>query len=216
MPNRTRTTRSKDTSAADDEQAIRQRVRDLTSQMFKDGKLDPETAREVMHVITGSTAFEPDKQEAKARQAFTDAIHELNDAMLSSAQSAHAMIEQLAAKGSAYSDNEVKETLARLKTLQESFAAVTNHVADTASGNLRRELADLAVHAQHVGADAGARVASALGEFANRLGNLSREGTSSGLDAMRDYGVRTVFITSGILAGVADALSEQSGNRKSR
>jgi len=216
MPNRTKSTQNKDASAAAAEQAIRQRMRELTSQMLRGGKLDPDAAREVMHAITGSSAFDPQKHETKTRQAFTDAIRELNDAMLQSAQSAHLMIEQLAAKGSAYSDNDVKEALARLKTLQESFSAVTNHVADTASGNLRRELSDLAVHARNVGADAGARVASALTEFANRLGNVSREGASSGLDAMRDYGVRTVFITSGILAGVADALSEQSGNRKPR
>ena len=216
MPNRSKSTQNKDASAADDEQAIRQRMRELTSQMLKGGKLDPDAAREVMNVITGGTAYDPRQHEAKTRQAFTEVIRELNDAMLASAQSAHLVVEQLAAKGGAYSDNDVKEALARLKTLQESFAAVTNHVADTASGNLRREFADLAVHAQHVSADAGARVASVLSEFANRLGSMSRESASSGLDAMRDYGVRTVFITSGILAGVADALSEQSGNRKPR
>lgn len=203
-------------SATSDEQAIRERVRELTSQMLRGGKLDPEAAKEVMHAVTGSAAFEPRKQDAEARQAFADAIRGLDDAMLKSAQSAHLALEQLAARGKDFSDNDLKQALSSLKALQENFIATANRVADAASGNLRRELTELAVHAEHVGADAGARVASVLGEFANRLGNVSREGATSGLEVVRDYGVRMAFLTSGIIAGVADALRDQSETKKSR
>ncbi len=216
MPGQKKPAGGPNASATSDEQAIRQRVRELTSQMLKGGKLDQEAARDVMHAVTGSAAFEPRKQDAEARQAFADAIRGLDDAMLKSAQASHLALEQLASKGKAFTDNDLKQALASLRALQENFVATANRVADAASGNLRRELAELAIHAERVGADAGARVASVLGEFANRLGNVSREGTTSGLEAMRDYGVRMAFLTSGILAGVADALREQSETKKPR
>ncbi|MDH5534653.1 MAG: hypothetical protein OEZ08_03640 [Betaproteobacteria bacterium] len=203
-------------SATSDEQVIRERVRELTSQMLKGAKLDPEAAKEVMHAVTGSAAFEPRKQDAQARQAFADAIRGLDDAMLKSAQASHLALEQLASKGKDFSDNDLKQALSNLRTLQENFVATANRVADAASGNLRRELAELAIHAERVGADAGARVASVLGEFANRLGNVSRDGATSGLEAVRDYGVRMAFVTSGIIAGVADALRQQAETKKPR
>jgi uncharacterized protein with PIN domain len=136
--------------------------------------------------------------------------------MLKSAQSAHFALEQLASKGKDFSGNDLKQALSSLRALQENFVATANCVADAASGNLRGELAELAIHAERVGADAGARVASVLGEFANRLGNVSRDGAASGLEAMRDYGVRMAFVTSGIIAGVADALRQQSETKKPR
>ena len=39
------------------------------------------------------------------------------------------------------------------------------------TGNLRRELVDLALHAQRVGADASVRFAQVMSEFANRIGS---------------------------------------------
>lgn len=214
MPEPTAPVGGPDTPATSEDQAIRQRVRELTSQVLKGGRLDTEAAREVMRAVTGSTAFEPRRQDAEARRAFAEAVKELDDALLKSAQAAHFSLEQLASKGKDFTDNDLKEALAGLRKLQEDFVAIANRVADAASGNLRRELTELAIHAQQVGADAGARVAALVNEFATRLGSTSREGASSGLEAARDYGVHMAFLASGILAGVADALREQSGAKQ--
>jgi hypothetical protein len=74
------------------------------------------------------------------------------------------------------------------------------------SGNLRREMTELAALAQNVGGEASARVASVMGEFASRMS----EGASSGLESMRGASVRMALLASGVLAGVADALRERS------
>jgi hypothetical protein len=68
------------------------------------------------------------------------------------------------------------------------------------TGNLTREITELAVRAQNVGAEASARVVGMVGEFAGGVA------TVPGMTAMRDASVRMALLASGVLAGVADAL----------
>ena len=55
--------------------------------------------------------------------------------------------------------------------MQKDYVAVANRMSDATTGNLRRELADLALHAQRVGADVNVRFAQVVSEFANRIGS---------------------------------------------
>ena len=77
------------------------------------------------------------------------------------------------------------------------------------SGNLRREIMGLAAHAQGVGAEASARAATLMGEFAARLG-----APPPGLETVRGASVRLALLASGVLAGVADALRDQNQTKK--
>ena len=103
-----------------------------------------------------------------------------------------------------------------LQKLQENYVAMANHIADATTGSIRRELVELALHAQRVGTDASVRMAQLMNEFASRMGGAYRGRASSGLDAAREYGVNMTMLTSGLLAGFADALRQQSESRKSR
>jgi phage-related tail protein len=102
--------------------------------------------------------------------------------------------------------------LVNLRKLEADYAAVVNRVAEAMSGNLRREMTELAALAQNVGGEASARVASMMGEFASRMGDSA----SSGLDTVRDAGVRMALLASGVLAGVADALRDRSEVSKNK
>jgi hypothetical protein len=69
---------------------------------------------------------------------------------------------------------------------------------------------ELAAHAQNVGVEASARVATMMGELASGIG------ATSGLAAMRDASVRMALLASGMLAGVADALGDQTEAKKGK
>ena len=83
--------------------------------------------------------------------------------------------------GRTITDNDLKEALASLRKLEEDYVAAASRIAEAMSGNLRREMMGLAAHAQEVGAEASARVATMMGEFASRMG----ESAASGLEAVR-------------------------------
>lgn len=199
--------------AKDEDRAIRERVRELTSQVLQRGRVDTEGVKEVVLAMTGGATAAP-KHDDAARQAFAEAIKGLDEALYLSAEAAHAALGQLAAKGKDYGDNDLKEALAHLRKLQEDYVAITARIADTASGHLRQELIELATHAQRVSADAGARAAAVVNEFATSMGSAYRGRASSGVEAARTYGTRMAMLASGVLAGVADALREQASTKK--
>jgi hypothetical protein len=201
-----------------DEHAIRERVRDLTAQMLSTGRLDGEGVKEVVRAmgVGVGAAPAPAIDDEQAREAFASALAALDEALQRSAQAVHESLAALTARGKDFSDNDLKNAFASLQQLQNDYVAVANRIADATGGNIRRELVDLALHAQRVGADASVRMAQVMSEFANRIGGTTRGRAASGLDAARDVGANMTLATSGLLAGFADALRQQAEAKKTK
>ena len=72
------------------------------------------------------------------------------------------------------------------------------------------------MHAQRVGADASVRFAQVMSEFANRIGGRIARVRCAGFDSVRQYGANMTLLTSGLLAGFADALRQQSETKKAK
>jgi hypothetical protein len=197
-----------------DEQAIRERVRELTAQMLSGGRLDTEGVKEVVRTISGGAA-KPPLESAQAREAFAEVIRVLDAALHASSQATHTALQALVARGKEFSDNDLKNAFSALQNQQKDYVAVANRIADASTGNLRNELTELALHAQRVGADVNVRFAQVMSEFANRIGTF-RAGAMPGFDSVRQYGANMTMLTSGLLAGFADALRQQSEDKKAK
>lgn len=204
-----------DSSIPAEEQAIRERVRELTAQLLAGAKLDTEGVKEVVRAMSGG-AIRPPLDSVQARLAFSETLRGLDLALQASSQAAHEALAALASRGSEFSDNDLKNAFAALQKLQGDFVAAANHVADATSGNIRRDLVDLALHAQQVGADASIRIAQMMSEFANRMNDSYRARTVPGFEKVREYGANMSMFTSGLLAGFADALRQQAESRKAK
>ena len=204
------------TSASDaapttvEDQPIRERVKELTSQVLKQGRVDPEAVKGVVSAVLGQTSGSSEVSGAKAREFFADEVRHLNDALAQSASAAYGALQQLASRGQDFTDNDLKEALVSLRKLEDNYVVVTNRLAEAMSANLRREMTELAAHAQNVGVEASVRVASIMGEFANSIG------APSGLATVRGASARMAMLASGVLAGVADALRDQSEAKKGK
>jgi hypothetical protein len=188
------------TSPATDDQAIRERVKGLTSQVLQRGRVDPDAVRDIVRAMIGRTS----ENGPETRELFADAVRGLDEALMKSASATHAALQQLASRGKDFTDNDLKEALVSLRKLEEDYAAAARCIAEAMSSNLRREMMELAVHAQNVGVEASGRVAAMMGEFASGVR------ATAGIATIRGASVRMALLTSGMLAGVADALREQS------
>lgn len=198
-----------------DEQAIRERVRDLTAQMLSSGRLDTESVKDVVRAMSGGVARAP-LDSAAAREMLAESVRVLDHALQISAQATHEALQTLVTRGADFSDNDLKNAFASLQKLQQDYVAIASRLADASTGNLRRELLDLSQHAQRVGADASVRIAEVMSEFANRIGGSARTVSPPGFDTMRQYGANMTMLTSGMLAGFADALRQQSERNKAK
>ena len=208
MPEPTATARDAAPPVTED-QAIRQRVKELTSQVLQQGRMDPDAVRDVVRAVIGRTPSEMATSAGDARELFAAAVRELDEALMKSASATHSALQQLALRGKDFTDNDLKEALVSLKKLEEDYVAATNRIAEAMSGNLRRQMTELAAHAQNLGAEASARVATMMGEFANNM-------ASPGLATVRGASARMALLASGLLAGIADALGDQAEAKKTK
>jgi hypothetical protein len=174
------------------------------------GRVDTEALQDIIRTLTGQTASDVATGGTESREPFVDAVRGLDEALLKSASATHDALQQLASRGKDFTDNDLKEVLVRLRKLEEDYVALASLIAEVMTGNMRREMLELAVHARRVGADASTRIAGMMGEFASRMG----EGATSGLETMRGTGIRMALLASGVLAGVADALRDRTEVKK--
>ncbi|HET9176543.1 MAG TPA: DUF6781 family protein, partial [Pseudolabrys sp.] len=135
---------------------------------------------------------------------------QLDDALAKSASATHGALQQLVSRGQDFTDNDLKEALASLRKLEEDYVAVANRLSEAMSANLRRELTELAAHAQNIGVEASVRVASMMGEFASSMS------AGSGLATVRGASARVAMLASGVLAGIADALRDHTEAKKGK
>jgi hypothetical protein len=199
-------------AAIGEDQAIRDQVRAVTNQVLQQGRVDLEALREVVRTLAGQQARHAAPSRAEAREHFADAVKSLDEALQKSADATHEALQRLASRGKDYTDNDLKDALASLRSLEEDYVAATRRIAQAMSDNWSGEVASLAAHAQDFGADASARVASMVGEVGSRMG----ETAASGLEAVRGASVRLTLLASGMLAGVADALRDQNQANKGK
>lgn len=217
MSSETASTGPPETSAAEEDQAIRERVRLLMSRLLRQGQIDPESVREVMRAVTGGAPSATTSTAGASEMEFDVAVRRVDAALVVSVEAVHRALETVANRGKDVTDNDIKGALASLMKLREDCLAAVNVVSERASGeNLRRELDQLAVHAQNVGVEASARAGALMNEFASRIAGTYRETTVPNLEAARAFSARMALLTSGIIAGVADALSDQSGSKKAK
>jgi hypothetical protein len=191
--------------ASEEDQVIRQRVRHLASEALRRGRVDPEAVRGIVLAMTGPMQHEI-IGDTDNRQKFAEAAKRMGAELVSSASVAHAALEQVASRGQGFTDNDLKEALATLTKLEETCAAASKAVAEAMSMNLRKEMMEVAAHAQNVGVEATARIANVMGDVVARVG----ESGTSGLQAIRGASGRMALLASGVLAGFADALRDQS------
>lgn len=195
------TTSATDTArAAVEDQPIRERAKKLTSQVLQQGRVDPEAVREVASAVLGRSPGDAAATATMAREFFPEAVRQLDDALVKSADATHDALQRLASRGRDFTDNDLKEALVNLRKLEKDYVAVSNRLAEAMSANLRQEMTQIAAHAQNLGVEASVRVASMMGEFAGSMG------AGSALATVRGPSARMAMLASGVLAGIADAL----------
>lgn len=203
-------TTSDASAATAEDQEIRERVKGFTSQVLQQGRVDPDAFREIVRAVIGGTPGTPAASSADARETFAEAVRTLDKALLKSASETHRALQQLATRGKDFTDNDLKEALVSLRQLELDYSAAASRIGEAMSTNLRHEMAELAVHAQNVGVEASARVASLLGQFAGAIG------ASPGMATARGASARVTLAFSGLLAGVADALRDQPKSKSDK
>ena len=106
----------------DEDRAIRERVRELTSQVLQQGRVDTDAVRDVVRAVTGQTTST--LPPLLKRGNCSPIRCGLDEALLQSASAAHDALQQLAARGKDFTDNDLKDALVSLRKLEEDYVAL--------------------------------------------------------------------------------------------
>ena len=193
---------------------IRERVRELTLQALQSRRLDFSAMREVMTSMTQGISLGAERRGHDVRQALSEAFAGMDQAMSKAAQASSLALKELAARGREFSDNDLKQGLERMRQMEGDFLDSVRQVSQSASGSVKGEWQDLMAHAQRAGTDTGRVISQTAREFSARMTATMSEGAIAGVEAARQFGERFAALTSGILAGMSEALRPDKDKEK--
>ena len=188
---------------------IHDRVRDITLLALQNHRFDRSGIRDVVRGVTEGVALGAEGSRVEMREALSEALRGIDQALVKSAQAGADALKQLATTGKDFSESELKQSLANLKKLEDDFIATVSQVAEAANERVRPELRELIGKTQRTGTETGKHLAITMTEFAHRFSVASIDTTIAGLEAASEFGTRFAMLASGMLAGMADALRER-------
>ena len=182
---------------------VTRRFRDLTLDALKNRRFDREGIRDVVRAMTEGMAAATPASGGTLRKAMGQAFRGMDEALTKSVEAGEAALRQIVATGRGISDNEVKQALAGLKKIEDDFVDTVSKVADSANARARPELRELVKRATHAGTETGRQAAHLMAEF-----------TFSSMELAGEFSKRFAQMTSGVLAGMADALEKSAAERQ--
>jgi hypothetical protein len=205
-------------SAASDSVAagvhIRERVRELTLQALQSRHLDVHGMREVLKAMTEGISVGAERRGHDLRAAVADAFNGMDQAMSKAAQASSLALKELTARSREFSQTELQQGLDRMRQMEGDFLDAVRQVSHAAKGGVKHEWQELLGHAQRAGTDTGRVISETARDFSARMTSTVSDGAIAGMEAARQFGERFAALTSGILAGMAEAIRPQRTDKK--
>lgn len=193
---------------------IRIKVRDLTLQALRSRRLDYDEIKPVITAVSEGISLGAAKHAGEVKVALTEGLAGLDEALTKAAEATRLALEELTSQAKDFSTTDLSWALVNLKRLEEEFLDTVGVVAESAAGKIKQEMKELISHARRAGTDTGAKVAETVSTLNNKVSATLHEGKAAGKEAAREMSARMASLTSGILAGMADALHEKAEKLK--
>lgn len=188
---------------------IRNRVRSLTLNAIRQRHVEAAQVRQIVSALTAGINFGLEQQARDSRAAMGEAFAGLDEALQKSAEATHLALQQLSDHGKEFSDIELTVAIENLKQTEREFLATVSEVAAVASERIKAEWQDVVTHAARTGTDTGRQVADTVNTFSKRMADVAIDVKVVGGGAARQLSSRFMQVTSGILAGLTDAIKEK-------
>lgn len=203
-------------SIAGDALDVRDSVRQITLQALSEGRLDTPAIKQVVKAVVQGTLQGADASGEPGRQAVTEAVHGLDDALAAAAEATRLALQEAADRGQDYSKQEIKRTLDDLQGLEALFIDTLSEAAQGA-GNLAADtFKDLAEHGRHSGTAVGKQVTVALKQLGEALLQGAKSQVEGGTRMLQTSGALLADMAAGFLTGVAERLHQAAGSDSTR
>ena len=202
-------------AAAASEPDLHERVRELTARALHERRLALQNIGEIVGAITSGVGSGLAARGGEMRDGLKQAMSGIDAAVGSAAQAASYALQEAAAQGKAFRDNELKASLEQLRDLETQLVDSLKQTASQSGGKLKEELGYLSDHLKHSGSRTGEQVREALKQLAGGVKAGSEAGRAGLSESASTATVRLSQVASGILAALSDSLKRQSERLRS-
>jgi len=202
-------------AAAASEPDLRERVRELTSRALHERRMALSELRGIIGAITSGVGSGLTARGGEMKGGLKQAIAGLDDAVGSAAQAASYTLQEAAAQGKAFKDNELKASLEQLRDLETQLVDSLKQTASQSGGKLKEELETLSNHLKHSGTRTGEQVREALQQLASGVKAGTEAGRAGLSESASTATERLSQVASGILAALSESLKRQSERLRS-
>jgi len=193
---------------------IRGQVRRLTLQALKTHRLDPQAINTVMRAVTEGVGLGAVTPPGGVERALAEGLQGLDDALKKAAEAISLALQQLAAQSRDFTECDLRPSLDHLKRLEGDFVATVQAVGERSGAQVKQSLVDIAAHMARAGTDTGGALRAAVEPLRNRLNAAAAEAGAAGARAAQDVSLRLAALAGGMLAGMADAIHEETPPRQ--
>lgn len=202
-------------AAAAAEPDLHERMRELTARALHERRLALQDMGEIVGAITSGVGSGLIARGGEIKDGLKQAIAGIDDAVGSAAQAASYALQEAAAQGKAFKDNELKASLEQLRDLETQLVDSLKQTASQSGGKLKEELGYLSEHLKHSGSRTGEQVREALQNLARGVKAGSEAGRAGLSESASTATERLSQVASGILAALSDSLKRQSDRLRS-
>ena len=168
-------------AAAASEHDLYERVRELTARALHERRLALQNIGEIVGAITSGVGSGLAARGGEMKDGLKQAMTGIDAAVGSAAQAASYALQEAAAEGKAFRDNELKASLEQLRDLETQLVDSLKQTASQSGDKLKEELGYLIDHLKHSGSRTGEQVREALQQLADGVkagGKAGRAGLS--------------------------------------
>ncbi len=194
--------------AVEDGRDIAQEVERITGEALSLGRLEMERMKKVIAGVARGASEGAGDSPAPGREAVSEALDGLQNALLQSFENAKLALEESTSKVNEYSETELKQRLAELRDMEKTLLDTLSATAKSGTSTGTEILEDLIKHARRSGTRLGSEVETSMRSLAQSLPEAMRETAEAGFDAARETSARAAEAASGLFRGMADALRE--------
>jgi hypothetical protein len=195
--------------AVDSGSDIYQRVKDITLKALTARQLDMDNITKVADAVAKGIGDAIGNQGEHSREAFTQAVSALDDALAKAAEASKLAIQEAASKVSDYSHYDFNKAADDIQQLETMFLDTVKKIAKDSNQIVADIVNDFTTHARQSGTAVGEQASIAM----DALKDLPKFGTGTLISSAVAATSALAEIGSGILAGIAESLRSSQAKK---
>lgn len=190
-----------------DSDDVREKVRQVTLKALSERELDKDRIADIVKIVVEGITDGIGETSTNLKPQLKASMAGIDDALSKSAVAAKLASEEALGRAEQFAQNDIKKALEDFKGLEESFIDTINTVAKGSSSLVATALNEISDHLKHSGTQSGKEAADAVSSLSHTLLDAGKGTVNELANATQLASGQFTKIASGILSGMADAIS---------